>query len=56
MFTDGAWRHVEVIARCRRRDGWLVLLRWHDPVPDERWYKYDPARFRDRQAGEGARS
>jgi hypothetical protein len=41
LFTDGQWRSATIIAWCRYRQTWAVLIRWPDGTED--WREYDPA-------------
>jgi hypothetical protein len=39
MFTDSRWRPAMIMAWCRNRGGWAVLVRWPDGTED--WLAYD---------------
>jgi hypothetical protein len=40
LFTDDSWRPATIVAWCRYRRGWAVLLRWRHG--DEDWRVHDP--------------
>jgi hypothetical protein len=43
LHTDGRWHPATILARCRHRDGWAVLLHWSDGTEDR--HRHDPARL-----------
>ena len=43
LFTDQTWRPAEVVAWCRYRGGWAVLIRWPDGIQD--WRQHDSLRL-----------
>jgi len=52
LFTDDRWRQVAILAWCRYRRGWAVLMRW--PEGNEDWRAYDPECIRGSVADLGA--
>jgi hypothetical protein len=40
LFSDDSWRPATIIAWCRYRLGWAVLIRWADSGED--WRLHDP--------------
>ena len=39
LYDDGKWRVVTILAWCRYRQGWAVLIRWPDGHED--WRRHD---------------
>jgi hypothetical protein len=43
LFSDDRWHPATILAWCRYRGGWAVLLRWPDGSED--WRAHDPQRL-----------
>jgi hypothetical protein len=43
LYTDQTWHPAEVMAWCRYRSGWAVLIRWPDGSQD--WREHDSLRL-----------
>jgi hypothetical protein len=44
LHSDGEWHPATILAWCRHRGEWAVLLRWSDGSQD--WRRHDPGCLR----------